>query len=392
MDGAGSPDSKARVSHTEPSKDTLQGALEYADYLSQHNYIHNKQRLFDFFKISRSAGYRILAQKKAEDAEEEDGKSTRRKSLKAGPETRGRKTKFRRADIQRIEDIIKSGGINTWQQLTTQAGLITEVQAHKRTLRSLIQSLECHKCIACPRNWLAPHVRAERKNFAWQHLHWKLGDWSRVRWTDVIHFTLSPAPQGTLHILRRPGERYCSDCIPDNREPAKQNAEKDQQHLHAWAMVGWNFKSKLIWYTSSKSNNDGKMSQQTYIDTMLDPMVKPLLQSGDDFIMEEDRDAVYGLEGHKNNPLRQWREANRLQAYVNPAKSPDLTAIEDCLQSLRQKLTNAGIESWDKESLMNRANNFWDNELSYSFINRQIASMEARIHEVVDNEGQLVGH
>ena len=377
----------------EPSRERLQGALEYAEYLSKNNYIHNKQRLFDFFNISRRSGHRILAKKIGENSEDEAGNSTRRKSLKGTPqETRGRKTKFRRADIHRIEAIIIAGGINTWQQLATQAGVITDVQAHKRTLRSLIQSLDYHKCIACPRNWLAPHVRLERKDFAWQHLHWKLGDWSRVRWTDVLHFTLSPGPHRTLQILRRSGERYCSECFPDDREPARQNPDKDQIHLHAWAMVGWNYKSPLIWYTASKNNNDGKMSQQTYIDTILDPVVKPLLEAGEDFIMEEDRDAVYGIDGNKANPLRQWRSANRVQAYMNPAKSPDLTAIEDCLQSLRQKITNMGIESWDQESLMNRANNFWDNELSCSFINRQIASMETRMHEVVESEGQLVGH
>lgn len=386
------PEPKPRVPHTEPSKDKLQGALQYAEYLAQNNYNHNKQRLFDFFNISRRSGHRILAQKRAEDSEDEVANAKRRKSLKSGPETRGRKTKFRRADIQRIEDIIKAGGINTWQQLTVQAGLATDVQAHKRTLRSLIQSLEYHKCIACPRNWLAPHVREERKNFAWQHIHWKLGDWSRVRWTDVIHFVLSPPPQRTLRILRRHGERYCSECFPGDREPARQNPEKDEVHLHAWAMVGWNYKSRLIWYTTTKTNNDGKMSQQTYIDTVYEPVVKPLLQAGEDFIVEEDRDAVYGIEGNKNNPLRQWRDANRLGAYMNPAKSPDLTVIEDCLQSLRQKLTNMGIGSWDKDMLMTRANSFWDNELSYSFINRQIGSMEARIHEVVETDGQLVGH
>lgn len=367
-----------------PTKAKLQGAVEYGDYLSRNNLVHTKQRAFDFYGIPTRSGQRIIAENGAEDSEQEAGESARRGTHNSKPEGRGAKLKIQPYHVKRMEDVINSGDINqrklSWQELATKAGLVGENHVHFHTVRALMQDLEYHKCIACTKNWLSSHIRAERRTFARKYIHWKLREWKRVRWTDEIHFGFGP--ERKARIIRRPGERYCFDCIQERGEPI----EKDRKRLHVWAMVGWNWKSKLHWYTTN--NDNGKMSQQVYIDSVLNAIIKPLLDAGEKFIMQEDRDSGHGV-AENNNKVRRYKKEIGLEYYFNPGKSPDLSVIENAFSPLKQKLANTG--HWDEASLQKRAENIWDNEVSYDYINKQIESMEDRMHEILDNEGKMLG-
>jgi hypothetical protein len=68
----------------------------------------------------------------------------------------------------------------------------------------------------------------------------------------------------TLHIIRRPGERYCPDCVQHAPEPD----EKDKKQQDLWAAAGYNFKSHITFY-EVYTNSNGKMSQQVYRDVIL---------------------------------------------------------------------------------------------------------------------------
>lgn len=215
-----------------PTKAKLQGAVEYGEYLVQNNLLHTKQRAYEFFKIPTRTGQRLLAEDGAEDSEQEAGESARRGTHTSKPEGRGAKPKIQPFHVRKMEEIINSGDINhralSWQQLATKAGLVGDNSVHFHTVRALMQDLEYHKCIACTKNWLAPHIRAERRRFARAYYHWKKAQWRRVRWTDEIHFELGS--QGKMRIIRRPGERYCFDCIQEQAEPED---DKDKKRLHA---------------------------------------------------------------------------------------------------------------------------------------------------------------
>jgi hypothetical protein len=92
-------------------------------------------------------------------------------------------------------------------------------------------------------------------------------DWCRVRFSDEVHCSFGP--QGRLMILRRPGERNCPDCIqePDQKKKKKKGGGNDDidtsYKLHAWACIGHNFKSDLVFYDAGNSN--GKMTHDCYI-------------------------------------------------------------------------------------------------------------------------------
>ena len=75
-------------------------------------------------------------------------------------------------------------------------------------------------------------------------------------------------PEGKIHVISEKGTRYG----PRNLHYRERRPEKDDiKRLHAWAAVGYNFISPLIFYDTG--NNDGKMSQKAYIEQILEPFV-----------------------------------------------------------------------------------------------------------------------
>ena len=176
MQRAISPNIPPHESHTEwptPTKAKLQGAIEYAEYLQRNNLSHTKQRAFDFYKINRRSAYRMLAFN--DQATSNRGESARRSDNTSVSTKRGQPRKITKQEVQKMEEIINSSDINqralSWQQLAIKVGLVEERKVHFHTVRVLMQSLEYHKCIACNKNWLSSHIRAERRRFARAYQH-----------------------------------------------------------------------------------------------------------------------------------------------------------------------------------------------------------------------------
>ncbi len=95
---------------------------------------------------------------------------------------------------------------------------------------------------------------------------------------------------------------------------------------HCGAAIGYNFKSPIYFYETSSEND--KLSHEVYINQILEPIVKLWIQSGQDFVLEEDGDSDHGPGA--NNIVRTWKEKNGLEYYFNCATSSDLAPIENC--------------------------------------------------------------
>jgi hypothetical protein len=185
-------------------------------------------------------------------------------------------------DIRNLDRIIQEGfeaQALTWEALGWEAGLEVSGDTVKRALGLM----EYSKCIACQKGWVNRSLGKKRKEFA-EAMKTRFptpNSWKLVRFSDEVHFTLGP--QGRMYIIRKPGERYCADCIQHQNEPTPE--EKDMNKIHAWAAVQHDFKSPLVFY-NIKSNTNGKMTQRAYIDQILEPYVWPWLR-GKLFILEE---------------------------------------------------------------------------------------------------------
>jgi hypothetical protein len=157
----------------------------------------------------------------------------------------------------------------------------------------------------------------------------KPADWKHVRFSDETHFGLGP--MGKLMIIRKRGERYYRNCIQEQRQPARHRGSPEAQKAHAWAAIGHNFKSDLIFY-DVPGNSNGKMTTDFYVNDILEPIVKPWIQNDPPFVLEENRDSGHGIT--KSNTVattleKTWKQKNHLTSYFNCSGSPDLAPIKN---------------------------------------------------------------
>ena len=185
-----------------------------------------------------------------------------------------------------------------------------------------------------------------------------------------------------IRVIRKPGERYCPDCIQERHAPK----EKDLKRLHAWSAVGYNFKSDLHFY-KVPGNSNGKMSLQIYKDEILEKVVKPWLDQSQDFILEEDGDSGHGT-GRENNIVRIWKQKNGLRYYFNTPGSPDLSPIENCWRAPKENI--AQHASWDEEKVRELVIEGWE-RLSQETINSWVDSMPQRMRDILKLEGIMTG-
>ena len=69
---------------------------------------------------------------------------------------------------------------------------------------------------------------------------------------------------------------------------------------------------------------------------ILNVMIKPRLEAGEQCILEEDRDKVYDTNVPVNEMIRKSKRDNDLKIYFNAIDSFDLSVIETCIQSIQQ--------------------------------------------------------
>ena len=203
--------------------------------------------------------------------------------------------------------------------------------------------------------------------------------WRRVRFSNEVHFGYEP--EGRIYVTRQPGERYCIDCTQYAEAPE----EKDKQRGHAWAAVGYNFKSDLIWY--NLGNRNGKMNANFYCNSILNLHVKPWLDQGDDFVLEEDQDSAHGVGKKGSGLVAQWKKAHGLQHYFNCNGSPDLAPIENAWQPLKQNLRKT--PHWDFQTIKDVVDAAWYDQLHQQTINKWSDSMPKRLQDVIDYKGEM---
>lgn len=273
----------------------------------------------------------------------------------------------------------------------------------------------------CARSWVHKKARERRVEYAERMLeaYPQPHNWRFVRFSCELHFGFGL--DGKVRLIPKTGEKFCEDCQPQH-QPAPQQQEEHQQpldeqlqdpaldetvadasdiappqttttaagpsatatsggwqrdvkRLHAWAAIGFGFKSELVFYDDSTSpNNNGVMSMQDYVDKVLDPVVKTWLQpqpqpgttavanggtnanatavqmttatnpdgttvlipaavpvmvgGAQSFVLEEDVEAFAHGGLSKVNMVQGWKDTNGLRYYFGCLDSPDLSPLD----------------------------------------------------------------
>lgn len=344
---------------------------------------HSFKAAYEALAVSKTSAYRTIREARPSDVDRTIH------NARDVDEPRGRPRTITPSEIHEMERIIKEsdaiGRSMTWLALGRQAGL---EDVSERTIRRTLGRMDYHKCVACLKTWISSSLAQQRVDFAdymlrkYPFKH----DWWRVRFSDEVHFGVGP--MGKLMIIRKPGERYCINCIQEQHE---RDRIAEKQKVHVWAAIGHDFKSDIHFY-DIPSNNNGKMTTSYYVDHILEPLVKPWIIQGHDFVLEEDRDSGHGIS-KTNTPttryVKAWKESNNLKYYFNCSGSPDLSPIENCWQPTKHYIRKE--PHWDRQDTRNLAQEGWD-RIEQKWINKKVDEMPERLLAVIRAHGKASGY
>lgn len=359
-----------------PQKAKVQGAYEF---LAAKGIPHNEREIFDFFGVKQLLGYDMI----------QAGAPTRTRKNQDVNEIRGRKRKLTGADVAETDHLLEERELDIeakampWGAITWTLDLDILAQTLRQTIKEAIgysKNLSALKEDLPERTkkhrveWAGP-IKAERPHR--QH-------WHNVRFSDEVY--AGYRPKGHFCIARKRGKamRYRIDNVQHRAPPPKKG--QDHPRVHGSAAIRYDFKSDLVPY-KVPTNKNGKLSYKAYIEQILEPVVRPWLERGDDFVLEEDGDSGCGggPKARKNNPVAKWKRDIGLKTYFNCHDSPDLTPIENCWSAPKAYVQKR--PHWDEQSLWELLLEGWA-QVSIEFINEQVDSMPQRLHDVLEGGGK----
>lgn len=354
--------------HPTPTRAAIRNIVQFNDL---HDISYHKTDLWRYFDIAPRSGYEILR---------EEAESRRYHNNPSHNDKRGWKTLISPYYICEMERILQEEGIEGWALTWAQLGYEVGLECSYRTIQRTMGSMDYRKCIACQKGWVSDKSAKKRVEWCQRMLesYRTSQSWYRVRFSDEVHYGYEV--QDPLHIIQKPGERYCPDYIQREEGPK----ETEKKKVHAWAAAGYGFKSAIHFY-NIHSNINGKMTLQDYWDQILEPIVKPWIQEGQDFVLEEDGDSGHNLS--KSNIVRKWKELNDLKSYFNSAGSPDLSSIENCWQPTKDKLRK--YPHWDDKTTKSLVSDAWKQKVNQDFINRRVRSVPRRLKDVIKTDRQF---
>jgi len=191
--------------HKTPKKARVQGAYNFALHQKRvYGVPFFKADIFRANDVSHCRGYKIL--------------DNYQRTFHNNPfvdETRGRKKIFSDEDVDKMEKVIWDHGIEgrmlSYQALLMEAGVDKDVST--RTIQRALGQRDWRRCVACTRSFVNNKLAEKRVEEARKSLECRPEpkDWHDVRFSDEFH--VSSGASGRVWILRKPGERYCPDCI-----------------------------------------------------------------------------------------------------------------------------------------------------------------------------------
>ena len=260
-----------------------------------------------------------------------------------------------------------------------------------RTLSRKLAELGYHKCKACPKPFITPFQQSTRLQFCNKYKKWT-HDWTRVRFSDECTFYTGKHKKD--QILRKPGERYCTDCIQNRYRSGRTS-------FPVWGMVGWGYKSELV-FLENLSGARGGMTKEDYIRQVLMRHVchyfskanyispykneEPGRELGP-ILFQEDGNRTHGLKGKNNlHDLKKKLNIPLLNDGDWPPSSPDLNIIENCWRIIKQRIGTYENTILTLADMRKAVKNEWA-KLDQREIDNLVVTMASRIKQCKDREG-----
>jgi DDE superfamily endonuclease len=318
-----------------------------------------RRELFKAHGVSEATGYRIIK-----------SKSTRRSQRL---HNRGRKPILAPHECDAVEAVENASFQFGTATHYSNAKLLGLADGSERAVQRNMTEHGVGTFMAQQKKYISNSSIEARKIWGFERRYYKEDHFKHFRYSDECHFACGLQRQARVH--RRRGRK-----ARDAPTKIQFRLKRRNQCWHVFAVIGWDYKSPLHFYTGSGVG--GRLTQADYI-VILEGIVTPDWDKKSTFV--EDNDGPHGTRGKAENPVKAVKRRLGIKWEANPANSPDLNPIETIWRIVKQRLKSRGLIT-DPTVLRHAIEEEWD-KITLKEINKTIASMPKRVAALNERNG-----
>lgn len=241
-----------------------------------------------------------------------------------------------------------------------------------RTLRRALQKEGYSRRPAQRKPFLTERHKAERLQWAQEHVNWSDRQWERVLWTDEA--SVRCGYWGQVYVTRRQDETFNEDCLIARF--------RKYSACMIWGSISQSGPKELFIF--EQGSVDGMVFRRSIV---------PLIQKATTEMQQEggifgfNQRAVIMQDGASLHTAKATRDlflSKELDVMKWPAQSPDLNPIENIWSLLKHRI---GLHfPRDREAVIRAARLEWS-RLTVSDTSRACQSMRQRCQAVIDTQG-----
>ncbi|UYV66259.1 hypothetical protein LAZ67_4001042 [Cordylochernes scorpioides] len=162
---------------------------------------------------------------------------------------------------------------------------------------------------------------------------------NKIVFTDESRFCLQNH-DGRIRVWRHLGERMLNSCVMHRHTgPAP--------GIMVWGGIGYHSRTPLVRFA-------GTLNSQRYIFEVLEPVVLPYLQDLPTVIFKQDN-----AQPHVAHIFKRFFVNHQIELLPCPARSPDLSPIENMWSMVAQRLTQNSSPAATSDQLFQRVEDAW---------------------------------
>ena len=277
----------------------------------------------------------------------------------------GRPATLKAQDQRRLARKVTSGAADTAPQLKK----LLDLNVTTQTIRNTLRKAGLKAAVKQKKPFLSKAHQRRRLEFALEHQHWTLDDWSRVVWSDETKINRLGS-DGRAWVWKKPGSAL------------------REQHVSGTVKFGGG--SLMVWGCMTPQGVgymckiDGRMDAELYTSILQDDLLETVEFYGLDretLIFQQDNDPK-----HTSHKASKWFKQNSINVLKWPAQSPDLNPIEHLWQHLKQQLNAYEVPPAGIHELWDRVQVEWE-KIPKEVCRNLIESMPRRIEAVIKAKG-----
>lgn len=247
---------------------------------------------------------------------------------------------------------------------------VTHHPVSARTIRRRLQQSGLSARRPLLRLPLTQNHRRLRRQWCDERRMWT-AEWNEIVFTDESRFCLQHH-DGRIRVWRHRGERMLNSCVMHRHTgPAP--------GIMVWGGIGYHSRTPPVRIA-------GTLNSQRYISEVLEPVVLPYLQGLPTAIFQQDN-----ARPHVARIVQGFFVNRQIELLPWPARSPDLSPIENMWSMVAQRLTQITSPAATPDQLWQRVEAAWS-AVPQEHIQSLFESMPRRVAAVISNNGGYSGY